>query len=480
MTSRFFGLPDLARNPFVNVLGEVRSVTPQSLTVSNPLGLLEVGHRVFVSDRSAGRRTPPFVTNGPALDMNDTSGRPKTLGLACDIVSLGEKNAVALPLGRTDGIRRGATVHLDRGRNRLCPSPAWLGRVINGLGQPIDDRGALPVETSMPHNIVSPPNAMRREPLGDRLDFGIKALDLFTPSRIGQRLGIFAASGVGKSALMGMLARNLTCDVRIIALIGERGREVGEFIDTHLGPDGLERSVVIVATADEPALLRREAALTAMRLAEHFRDQGQHVLCLIDSLSRIAIAQREIGLASGEPPATRGFTPSVFSLLPAFLERAGPGERKGEGTGQGERGGQAGAITGIYTHLLEGEIRDDPVAEICRASLDGHVVLDRTIAERGRFPAVDILQSLSRTVIDLLGPEERACYTEARRLISIYRDTEDLIRIGAYQKGADPSVDRAIRFWAGLEEILTQDRDSCVRQAHSTEMLTALLETIDH
>jgi flagellum-specific ATP synthase len=270
-------------------------------------------------------------------------------------------------------------------------------------------------------------------------------LNTFVTCCRGQRLGIFAASGVGKSVLMGMIARYTAADVSVVGLIGERGREVQEFIEGALGPDGLARSVVVVATSDEPALMRRQAAYTTLAVAEHFRDRGADVLCMIDSITRFAQAQREIGLAAGEPPASKGFTPSVFAELPRLLERAGPG------TGRG-------SITGLFTVLVEGDNHDEPVADATRGILDGHIVLERSIGERGRYPAVNVLRSVSRTMPDCNTQAENVVVARARRLLSTYEDMAEMIRLGAYRAGADPAVDEAIRHHAALEAFLSQGK----------------------
>lgn len=425
---------NLLHNPYVVCEGKVTGVSGLAVKVSDHFGMLEIGTRIRI------------VQPGDSEDI------------LAEIVSLDKGEAIALPFASSDGIRRGARVIFSDVQEKLCPSTEWLGRVIDGLGRPADGMGELPQNGAAIDLKGSPPPAAQRARLGKRVDFGVKSLNAFTPAREGQRLGIFSGSGVGKSALLGMVARNTDCDVRIIALIGERGREVREFIEDDLGEDGLSRSIVIVSSADEPALMRREAGFLAMALAEHFRDQGLQVLCMMDSLTRIAMAQREIGLAAGEPPATRGYTPSVFSLLPSLLERAGPGlmadpdhpDRK------------SGAITGLFTVLVEGDDHDEPIADHARAILDGHIVLDRAIAERGRFPAVNILRSLSRTASDAMSAEEGKAYVRARQLAAIHDNMVDMINIGAYQKGTNKEVDIAIDFCARLEEFLTQTRDSAV------------------
>jgi len=281
--------------------------------------------------------------------------------------------------------------------------------------------------------------------LGGKIDLGIRSINTFTSVCQGQRLGIFAASGIGKSVLLSMMARYASLDVNVIGLIGERGREVQEFLEDELGQEGLARSVVIVATSDESALLRRQAAQMTLAVAEYFRDQGRHVLCLMDSVTRFAMALREIGLSAGEPPASKGYTPSVFAALPRLLERAGPGKVG------------AGSITGLFTVLVEGDDTNEPVSDAVRGILDGHIVLDRLIAERGRFPAVDPLRSLSRTAPGCYAPEERAPIREARRLLRLHADMTELIRLGAYRPGTDPELDRAIAVLPGIERVLEQE-----------------------
>ena len=325
----------------------------------------------------------------------------------------------------------------------------WIGRVIDPLGRPLDGKGALPRGRSAHPVRANPPDATRRARLGARIDLGVRALDLFATCRQGQRLGLFAGSGVGKSTLLSMLARHAACDVAVLALVGERGREVREFIEDDLGAEGLARSVVVIATSDQPPLMRREAAYAAMTVAENFRDQGKSVLLLMDSVTRFCLALREIGLSAGEPPATRGYPPSVFAELPRLLERAGPGL---------VHNGQAGQITGLFTVLVEGDDHNEPVSDAVRGILDGHVILDRRIGEAGRYPAIDILRSLSRTVPGCLSPEEAALATRARGLLAVQAEMADLVRLGAYKAGSDARVDEALRLVPKLETLLRQGR----------------------
>ena len=371
--------------------------------------------------------------------------------IPAEIVGFQSGQARALAFAPLEGIAPGVPAVLAPPAC-LFVDESWLGRVIDPLGRPIDGKGPLrPGPLPRPVR-AAPPEAGTRARLGPRLDLGVRALDGFATCRRGQRLGLFAASGVGKSTLLSMLAAWADCDVAVLALVGERGRELREFLEDDLGPAGLARSVVVCATSDSPPLMRREAALAAMAIAEHFADAGRQVLLMMDSVTRFALALREIGLAAGEPPTTRGYTPSVFAELPRLLERAGPREE-----------GCAGAITGLFTVLVEGDDHDEPVADAVRGILDGHVVLDRAIGERGRYPAIDILRSLSRTVPGCLRPEEGALMRRARAILALHAEMADLVRLGAYRAGTDPAVDEAVRLAPRIEAVLAQgkgERDS--------------------
>jgi flagellum-specific ATP synthase len=345
------------------------------------------------------------------------------------------------------------------------PCREWLGRVIDGFGRPLDNAGKLPLGEEARPLRAAPPQAHTRARVGGRLDLGVRVINSFATCCEGQRMGIFAGSGVGKSVLLSMMARYTSADVVVIGLIGERGREVKEFLEEDLGPEGLARSVVVVATSDESALMRRQAAYLTLTTAEYFRDLGLNVLCLMDSVTRFAMAQREIGLSSGEPPAAKGYTPTVFSELPRLLERAGPGEA-GKGT-----------ITGLFTVLVEGDDHNEPVADAVRGILDGHIVLDRRIAERGRFPAVNVLRSVSRTMPACNPPEEQALIAEARRSLSLYDDMEELIRLGAYKSGNDAALDRAIQLQPALEAFMGQGRTEETDLGTSFAELKAVLKT---
>ncbi len=384
--------------------------------------------------------------------------------IEAEVTAIDGERALALAFDPTESLVTGAPAELIASQAVLRPSKAWLGRVVDGLGRPLDGKGPLAFGAANCPLRAPPPPAAERTRVGPRLATGVRALDLFVPLCEGQRLGLFAGSGVGKSVLLSMLARWASCDVAVIGLIGERGREVQEFIEDDLGPGGLARSVVVVATSDAPALLRRQAALATLTIAEHFRDGGLKVLCLMDSVTRFAMAQREIGLASGEPPATRGYTPSVFAELPRLLERAGPG-----------RAGQ-GSITGLFTVLVDGDDHDEPVADAVRGILDGHVVLSRRIAERGRFPAIDLLKSVSRTLPHCLGAEDNRTRLAARALLSTWADMEELIRLGAYAPGASAEVDRAIALAPRIEALVGQGKEDRGDPATAFAELATLIE----
>jgi flagellum-specific ATP synthase len=382
-----------------------------------------------------------------------------------EVTGLDRGVAQCLPFSDPQGIASGIRAELAAGQFVLRPSSGWLGRMIDGLGRPIDGKGPLPNGAEARPIKALPPPAAARARVGDKVETGVRALDLFAPLCRGQRLGLFAGSGVGKSTLLSMLARWTECDVAVIGLVGERGREVQEFVEDDLGPDGLARSVVVVATSDEPALMRRQAAWTTLAVAEHFRDQGLHVLCLMDSVTRFAMAQREIGLASGEPPATKGYTPTVFAELPRLLERAGPGL-----PGQG-------SITGLFTVLVDGDDHNEPIADAVRGILDGHIVITRKIAERGRYPAIDVLKSISRTLPHAHSDEQNRLRNAARRILSTYGDMEEMVRLGAYRPGANAEVDEAIRLAPLIEGLIGQDKFSRGPADAAFAELAMLLET---
>src|ERR1700760_4490409 len=367
--------------------------------------------------------------------------------IPCEVVGFRDGRALVMPLGPLDGITLGARTDFEDRPASIYPCTAWLGRVIDGFGNPTDGKGPLPQGSESYPIKAPPPAATKRARVGGKLDLGIRALNQFTTCCAGQRMGIFSGSGVGKSTLLSMLARNSNADAIVIALIGERGREVKEFIEDDLGQEGLARSVVVAATSDEAPLVRRQAAYVAMTVAEQLRDQGLNVLLLMDSVTRFAMAQREIGLSAGEPPASKGYTPTVFTELPRLLERAGPGLE-----GQG-------SITGLFTVLVEGDDHNEPVADAVRGILDGHIVLERHIAERGRFPAINILKSVSRAMPGCNSSEEQELVQRARAPLAVYDDMAELIRLGAYKAGTNHEVDNAVRLYPALEAFLTQNKD---------------------
>ena len=428
--------------------GRVTAVSGLSADIAGLGGLLSLGDRLAVHRRDGGSLTAEVVgfrgANARIMAYEPLDG-----------VGPGSPACMALATRKTGG------------RAALAPCAGWLGRVVDPLGGPLDGRGALPKGDHPRPVRADPPAAASRARLGDRLDLGVTALNLFATCRAGQRLGLFAGSGVGKSTLLAMLARNTACDVAVLALVGERGREVREFLEDDLGPEGLARSVVVTATSDTSPLMRREAAYAAMTVAEHFRDEGKSVLLLMDSVTRFCLALREIGLSAGEPPATRGYPPSVFAELPRLLERAGPGP---------EVNGRAGQITALFTVLVEGDDHNEPVADAVRGILDGHVILDRRIGEAGRYPAVDVLRSLSRTVPGCLLPAERDLVRRGRSLLATYAEMADLVRLGAYKAGADPAVDEAVALAPRIERVLYQDREGRSDLAASFAALATAME----
>ncbi len=383
-------------------------------------------------------------SEGPNVGLGDLClvRSPRTeFTVRAEVVGFREHRVLLMPLGETAGLHVGCEVAASDRPPLPRPGPELLGRVLDALGRPFDGLGLLPVDRTASGN-NAPPHPLRRQRIREPLTTGVRAIDSFIPVGRGQRIGLFAGSGVGKSTLLGMIARGSTADVVVVGLIGERGREVREFLEKDLGPEGLRRSVVVVATSDTPAPLRLRAAFTATAIAEAYRDAGKNVLLLMDSVTRFAMAQREIGLAIGEPPATRGYTPSVFALLPRLLERSGAGE--------------SGAITALYTVLVEGDDMNEPVADAVRGILDGHLVLSRALAHFNHYPAIDILESVSRLTNEICTPDEVKLAAAAREQLALYRKNEDLISIGAYQKGANPALDRAVGLHEPLRDFLRQ------------------------
>jgi len=429
-------------------MGRVSAVSGMMVEVSGLTGGLALGDRIAVHPQPG---MPGPGTTAEVVGFSAGKARALAFGV---LDGLGPRSAASVPAG---GMRRCAT---------LAPSDAWLGRVVDPLGQPLDGRGPLPHGESRLVRADPPPGACRAR-LGPRISLGVRALDLFATCRTGQRLGMFAGSGVGKSTLMSQLVHQADADVAVLALVGERGREVREFLEDDLGAAGQARAVTVIATSDQPPLMRREAAYAAMTVAEHFRDQGLHVLLLMDSVTRFCLALREIGLAAGEPPATRGYPPSVFAELPRLLERAGPGP---------DRGGGSGQITALFTVLVEGDDHNEPVADAVRGVLDGHVILDRRIGESGRYPAVDVLRSLSRTVPGCLDAPDAALVRRARGLLALQADMADLVRLGAYRPGTDPATDEALRLAPRIEAVLRQPKGERSTLAAAFEALRGALE----
>ncbi|HWA04353.1 MAG TPA: flagellar protein export ATPase FliI [Rhizomicrobium sp.] len=381
---------------------------------------------------------------GGQLGLTTANGRH----IPCEVIGFRDGRALAMPLGNLEGLSLAARADFDDKPAVLYPSRSWLGRVLDGFGHPQDGKGALP-QGPVPYSLkAQAPAAHARGRVGGKLDLGVRALNQFMTCCKGQRMGIFAGSGVGKSTLLAMLARNTQADAIVIGLIGERGREVKEFVEDDLGSEGMARSVVVAATSDDPPLVRRQAAYVAMTIAEQLRDQGLHVLLLMDSVTRFAMAQREVGLSAGEPPASKGYTPTVFAELPKLLERAGPG-----------LAGSPGSITGLFTVLVEGDDHNEPISDAVRGILDGHIVLERNIAERGRFPAINILKSVSRAMPGCNTEQEQAIVAAARASMAVYEDMAELIRLGAYKAGSNGDVDAAIRLNPQLEQFLTQKKD---------------------
>lgn len=434
---------------------------------------------IFSMLRAQTRRIPESEVFGTVLSLGGLQLEVGGLGAAArmgahvkvadrirgEIVAVDRGVATVLPFGTWEGVALDDEVRLIGADGDLYPDQSWLGRVLDAFGQPLDDAVLCDGPRSYPPRAV-PPDAFQRRPTGRKLETGIKVIDAFTPICRGQRLGVFAGSGVGKSTLMAMLARQVDADVIVIGLVGERGREVQDFISRDLGPEGMARSVLVVATSDQPPLTRRQAAWTATAIAEYLRDQGLHVLLMMDSVTRFAMAQREIGLAAGEPPTSRGYTPTVFAELPRLLERSGPGRNV---TGQGD-------ITAIYTVLVDGDDHNEPIADTVRGILDGHIILDRKIAEGGRYPAIDIAKSVSRALPHCHAAAERAIMSTARRALALNAEMEDLVRIGAYRAGGDAWTDAAIRFASLADVFLRQGtRDSL----SSDETFAALYGLLD-
>ncbi|MBI1954447.1 MAG: flagellar protein export ATPase FliI [Proteobacteria bacterium] len=409
----------------------------------------------------------PHLSLGTQCEIHLSSpfDNQKTSSLMGEVVGFREKTALVMPLGHLDGVKPGTRVTFYPTPVITYPDKSWTGRIINALAQPIDNKGFLLQGEKGFFVRSSPPQANQRMKVGSILDVGIRSINTFLTCCMGQRMGIFSGSGIGKSILMSMLARFTECDICIIGLVGERGREVREFIEETLGEEGLAKSIVIVATSDEPPLMRRQAAYLTLTIAEYFRDLGYSVLCLIDSITRFAMAQREIGLSVGEPPTTEGYTPSVFTELAKILERAGPGlEEKG------------GYITAFFSVLVEGDDHNEPIADAVRGILDGHIILERAIAERGQFPAINILKSVSRTLPSCQTDYQNNIVKKARKLLAVYEDMADMIRLGAYQIGSNEEVDSAIQKYPYLVDFLSQHYQEQTSFVTSFSQLDSIVE----
>jgi flagellum-specific ATP synthase len=400
----------------------------------------------------------PAVSIGRLCHIENANGRTR---IQAEVVGFRDDRILLMPLGPITDITPGAIVTSTSDQLRIPVGTELIGRVLGGLGEPIDGKGPILTSGTRPVH-AEPIPALKRKRITQPVRTGIKAIDLTTAVGKGQRLGIFSGSGVGKSVMLGMIARGSSADVNVVALVGERGREVREFLETDLGPEGMKRTVVVAVTSDQPALIRIKGALVATTIAEYFRDQGKDVMLLMDSLTRIAMAQREIGIAVGEPPTTKGYTPSVFALLPRLVERAGMTEQ--------------GSITGMYTVLVEGDDFNEPVSDAVRSLLDGHVTLSRKLASRNQYPAVDILESISRLMKEVASEEEIKLAEQVRELVAVYREAEDLINIGAYVKGSNAKIDRAIEKIDRINQFFRQRIDELADYEESFQKLKAIIQ----
>ncbi|MDE6024473.1 MAG: flagellar protein export ATPase FliI [Lachnospiraceae bacterium] len=377
-------------------------------------------------------------------DLCEIKSKDGSSQVKAEVVGFRDSRVLLMPFDSVDGVGLGSTVRNTGEVLKVAVGPELLGRVLDGIGRPMDE-GEILCKNAYPIDAMSP-DPLKRKLISEILPLGVKAVDGLLTIGKGQRIGIFAGSGVGKSTLLGMFARNTKADINVIALIGERGREVGEFIQRDLGEEGLARSVLVIATSDKPALIRNKAAKTATAIAEYFRDQGKDVLLMMDSLTRFSMAQREIGLASGEPPVTRGYPPSVYAELPKLLERAG--------------NTYTGSITGLYTVLVDGDDFNEPITDTARGILDGHIVLSRKLGHKNHYPAIDVLQSISRCMSSIADKEHKAFAGKLKNVLAVYGDAEDLINIGAYKAGSNPEIDYAISKIGKVNEFLLQDVDS--------------------
>lgn len=435
---------------FDSIINNIKAIEPRKISgkVSAVKGLLVecAGLENFVG---IGSRC-----NITALDNSN---------IPAEVVGVRDNVIMLMPYTDTYNIGVGCHVVLSQTSSVAYPHDSWMGRVVNALGEPLDDLGSLAKGNRAYPYKNTPPQANKRNRVGGKIDLGVRAINAFVTCCKGQRLGIFSGSGVGKSMLISMLTRFSEAEVKVIGLVGERGREVQEFIQDYLGPEGMKKAVIIVATSNESAIMRRQAAYLTMCVAEYFRDQGKQVLCMIDSITRFAMAQREIGLSAGEPPTSKGYTPTVFSELPKLLERAGPNI------------GNDGSITGLFSVLVEGDDTNEPISDAVRGILDGHLVLDRNIAERNRFPAINVLRSISRMMPKCNNEEQNALVDRARQLLSTYDNMAEMIRLGAYRKGSDKEVDEAIHYYPLLESFLAQDTDTSSTLDETYQQLADIL-----
>ncbi|WP_026092356.1 flagellar protein export ATPase FliI [Calidifontibacillus oryziterrae] len=403
-------------------------------------------------------------SRGPEASIGDLCyihvGSKRKRIIQAEVVGFREEFVVLMPYTNVQDISPGSLVEATGESLQIKVGTGLIGKVLDSLGLPMDD-SPLPKGLTNVSTDQAPPNPMKRPPITEEIEVGVRVIDSILTVGKGQRIGIFAGSGVGKSTIMGMIARNTEATINVIALVGERGREVREFIERDLGEEGLKRSVVVVATSDQPALMRIKAAYTATAIAEYYRDQGHNVMLMMDSVTRVAMAQREIGLAIGEPPTTKGYTPSVFSMLPKLLERTGTNH--------------LGSITAFYTVLVDGDDMNEPIADTVRGILDGHFVLDRALANKGHYPAINVLNSVSRVMNNIVTNEHRRAAERLRDLLATYIDAEDLINIGAYKRGSSREIDEAIRFYPKINAFLKQEVDEQVRKKDSISTLIELM-----
>nr|WP_316638527.1 flagellar protein export ATPase FliI [uncultured Roseateles sp.] len=435
------------------IAAALRKVELGAVPVATPTGRLVGASGLLLESAGCALRT------GQRCMIEAASGE----WIAAQVVGFREQISYLMPFKKPEGLSTGARVLPAPERAGLMIGPSWLGRIVNGLGEPIDGLGRLGGEHPLP---TQPPkiNPLKKAPVHEPLDVGVRAINSMLTLGRGQRVGLMAGSGVGKSVLLGLITRQTVADVVVVGLIGERGREVREFIDLSLGEAGLARSVVVVAPADESPLMRLRATELCHSVAAHYRDQGQHVLLLVDSLTRYAMAKREVALALGEPPATRGYPPSVFSLLPELVESAGNGEQA------------EGSMSAIYTVLAEGDDQQDPVVDTARAILDGHIVLSRALAERGHYPAIDIAQSISRCMALVAGREHQALARQLKQLSARYEQVRELMPLGAYVPGADPQTDRAVQLFPRIEAYLHQGVNEAAPLQACLQQLQELLQ----